>query len=161
MSVILVIGRFQPFHKGHFFLLERLSNGGRNRLEIAIGSSNARAGGENPFSWRERKRMIERVLRRKKLARFRTFPVPDTGRDADWLAAVLERARPFDIVVSGNTWVLSTFSRAGFAAEGHKFLKKRLYSGTEIRRRIRAGRGQWKHLVEREVSEIIEKDSRG
>ena len=56
MSVHIVLGRFQPFHLGHEFLVEfALEKAGSNgSVTIAIGSANAELNPENPWDAKER-----------------------------------------------------------------------------------------------------------
>ena len=62
----IVLGRFQPFHKGHALLLNAALELGPTI--IAIGSSEAEPSLNNPWSAEERKQMISSWLK---------------GRDAD------------------------------------------------------------------------------
>ena len=56
----VVLGRFQPFHRGHIALIEwAYSKKHTSTLRIAIGSSNRVTSPENPWDWKERKEMIE------------------------------------------------------------------------------------------------------
>ena len=52
----IVLGRFQPFHKGHAYLIEEAMKLGPTT--IAIGSSEAEMSSENPWSADEREEMI-------------------------------------------------------------------------------------------------------
>ena len=61
---IVVLGRFQPFHRGHESLLIaaeewRRENADNHSLIIAIGSSNREESLQNPWSSDERSAMIE------------------------------------------------------------------------------------------------------
>jgi len=57
----IFIGRFQPFHKGHLkaikWILER-----KNEILIVIRSIQEFSMEENPFSFNERKEMLERTF---------------------------------------------------------------------------------------------------
>ena len=58
---LIVLGRFQPFHRGHAALVEAaLDYANENGLSsrIVIGSANQPESLENPWSWQERKQMI-------------------------------------------------------------------------------------------------------
>lgn len=61
----IVLGRFQPFHKGHAAMvtsaLELLNTSGK-RLRICIGSSEAEESLENPWTADEREQMIRAWL---------------------------------------------------------------------------------------------------
>ncbi len=66
-SAMIVLGRFQPFHRGHAAMisaaLEHLkANGNKSHLRICIGSSEAESSLENPWNAEERERMIQTWL---------------------------------------------------------------------------------------------------
>lgn len=54
---LVFIGRFQPFHNGHFAVVSRALKLAR-RLVICIGSADAARSNRNPFTAEERQRMI-------------------------------------------------------------------------------------------------------
>ena len=60
----VVLGRFQPVHKGHAFLISeanvwRLKNQKESKLVIAVGSTNKPQNLLNPWTFEERKVMLE------------------------------------------------------------------------------------------------------
>ena len=64
MARYIVLGRFQPFHKGHEFLLNRafaISNQ-NDEMVIAIGSAEKGWQLDNPWTFEERKAMISSWL---------------------------------------------------------------------------------------------------
>lgn len=61
----IIIGRFQPLHRGHIALIEwAYEQKNSEPLRIVIGSSNRIQSPDNPWSWEERKDMIETWLER-------------------------------------------------------------------------------------------------
>ena len=55
----IVLGRFQPFHRGHIALIEWAYEEKESEyLRIVIGSANRPQSPENPWNWEERKEMI-------------------------------------------------------------------------------------------------------
>ena len=65
MTRYIVLGRFQPFHKGHEFLVNsalKLCHKSDDELVIAIGSAAKGWDSENPWTYEERKGMIESWL---------------------------------------------------------------------------------------------------
>ena len=59
----IVLGRFQPFHNGHAYLLSRAFEfAGENDVVIAIGSASKGWESNNPWTFEERKLMIEAWL---------------------------------------------------------------------------------------------------
>lgn len=75
----LVIGRFQCFHKGHEYLI-RTALSLCEYVYVYIGSASSPRTKRNPFSYNERKRLIEIVFA-KEIAAGRLFirPLPDKG----------------------------------------------------------------------------------
>ena len=66
MTRYIVLGRFQPFHKGHEFLLNsalELSRQTDDELVIAIGSAAKGWESDNPWTFEERKGMVESWLK--------------------------------------------------------------------------------------------------
>ena len=61
MTEYIVLGRFQPFHKGHEYLINTALNyvGESSKLTIAIGSAQLGWQTENPWTFDERRSMIE------------------------------------------------------------------------------------------------------
>ena len=57
----IVLGRFQPFHNGHAYLVEQALNQ-FEEVTIAIGSSQDEWTVDNPFSFKERKDMIQQWI---------------------------------------------------------------------------------------------------
>ncbi len=156
MRTILVVGRFQPLHLGHLYLLRRLSRRNRNLLKIVIGSSNEKGTKSNPFPAAVRGRMVKRALAAVGVRAYSLFFIPDVHNDAKWLDLLLRRAGKFDYAVSGNDWVLGILRRAGLEARGHAYFRKRTYNGTRIRGLMSAG-GRWQGLVHPEVARLIGK----
>ena len=65
MTRYIVLGRFQPFHKGHEFLVNsalELCHQSNDELVIAIGSAAKGWESDNPWTYEERKGMIESWL---------------------------------------------------------------------------------------------------
>ena len=65
-AAMIVLGRFQPFHKGHAAMvsaaLEHLEMNSEGTLRICIGSSEAEESLENPWTANEREQMIRAWL---------------------------------------------------------------------------------------------------
>jgi nicotinamide-nucleotide adenylyltransferase len=72
----LFIGRFQPFHKGHAELV-RLASKEYDKLIIGIGSAQISHEIENPFTVKERRRMIKEFLKSEDIDNFQIYEIPD------------------------------------------------------------------------------------
>lgn len=86
-DLAVLIGRFQPFHNGHAFLLRRALDTAP-RVAIVLGSSLRARNAKNPFTWQERAAMIAATLSEQERARVAFIPLRDYYDDARWSAAV-------------------------------------------------------------------------
>lgn len=150
----MVLGRFQPFHKGHLAVIrEALSK--CDDLVVVIGSAEESHTDLNPFTAGERYQMMISSLGPEERARIHIIPVRDVNRYAAWVTHVESYVPPFDVVFSRNGLTKSLFSQAGYEVRETKAYDMKRYSGTEIRRRIAAG-GKWRDLVPEPVASMIE-----
>ncbi len=155
----LFIGRFQPFHDGHWYSLQKC-------LEIAekvvILVAKAEAAGEmnDPWSVKERKRMVCEVVRAHKLEQRIAHIVscPDYPSDARWLSEVKRRVREFEVVVSNNAWTLRVFREAGYPVVESGLYNREELEGVKVRALMRAGDQEWKKRVPKEVVDLFDKN---
>lgn len=150
----LVIGRFQPLHKGHLEAIREALDA-CDDLVVVIGSAELSHTPDNPFTAGERYQMFLSAFPVKERTRMHIVPVRDVNRYAAWVSHVESYVPPFDIIFSNNDLTRSLFSEAGYVARRTKAYNPRSYSGTEIRRRIASGE-KWEHLVPAPVASIIE-----
>lgn len=83
----VVIGRFQPFHKGHATLLNTALSRA-HRVVVVLGSAHRARDAKNPFTWEERAAMIGLTLNEAERARVSYLPVRDLYDDKRWQTAV-------------------------------------------------------------------------
>lgn len=88
-DVAVMIGRFQPFHKGHQALL-KLALETASRVIVVLGSSHQARNAKNPFTWEERMAMIAGTLAETTTGRISFAPVRDYYDDQLWSKAVNE-----------------------------------------------------------------------
>jgi len=150
----LFIGRFQPFHKGHAIVLQRLSTK-YDELIIGIGSAQYHDSSDNPFSDQERKQMITQTLQKMGIQNYRIVFIPDIHDPPHWVDHVCSLVSDFDIVVTNNPLTRTLFSQKGFVVKGSAYVNRKLYSGKEIRRRIIKDE-PWQELVPDEVARLIQ-----
>ncbi len=146
----LFVGRFQPFHLGHQHAIREAMKR-HDSVVIGIGSSQASHTKENPFSFQERKKMIEESLGR---GNYEIKDIPDFGDDRKWSEHILKKI-DFDVVISGNDWVRKCFAGKKQVV-GPDFLLPERYKATRIREKMAAGK-EWKALVPAKVHEYITK----
>lgn len=149
----LIIGRFQPFHKGHLQILQDASKK-YNEVIIGIGSSQYGHTLGNPFTVEERELMIEKSLGKIDVKNYRTVLIPDIHNPPKWVDHVLSIVSDFDVVLSNNSLTKRLFSEKGYDVKETPLYNKDEYSGKEIRRRMINGE-QWNNLVPQEVFNVI------
>jgi bifunctional NMN adenylyltransferase/nudix hydrolase len=78
------IGRFQPFHAGHYKVLQTALKKSQNVILI-VGSANRPRTAKNPFTYEERKALIESLLTADEKARVSVVPCNDyMYNDTKW-----------------------------------------------------------------------------
>lgn len=150
----LIIGRFQPFHKGHLYLV------GKalilvDKLIIGIGSTNI-TNSDNPLSYQLRKKMLELVFEKEGWQdRLITIvDIPDIPDDNEWLKLTLERTGQFDVSIGNNQWVNGIFEVEGITVTRVPFYKRYILEGEKIRKLIKQGK-KWQDRVPRYLVNLI------
>ena len=89
---VVVLGRFQPFHRGHAYMLEfadswRVKNMPNASLVVAVGSSNRPENLRNPWTHLERSEMINKWLEFSSIKDMPIIvPIPDIEDPPNWVA---------------------------------------------------------------------------
>jgi nicotinamide-nucleotide adenylyltransferase len=154
----LMLGRFQPFHKGHLALTKQILSE-CDELVIIIGSAQFNFIDKDPFSAGERVLMIHEALKEEgiDLSRCYIIPVANDENNARWLAYLRSMVPPFDVLYSGNDFVkyLARSQDSGIAIEEPVFAETNEYNGTNIRHLMQDGK-PWEHLVPPAVAKVIQ-----
>jgi nicotinamide-nucleotide adenylyltransferase len=153
MTRAFYIGRFQPYHNGHQYVLERIAKTA-DEIIIGVGSAQLSHEPENPFTAGERILMITASLKHIGIPLY-VIPIEDIKRNALWVAHVRSMAPPFDLIYSSNPLVMRLFAEEGVPVESPAMYARELHSGTEIRRRMLKGE-EWKQLVPPSVVSVIQ-----
>lgn len=149
----LVIGRFQPFHKGHLEVIRTIARE-CDSVTICIGSAQYSHTFDNPFTAGERHLMISRALKEEDLENYFLVPIVDVNRYAIWVAHVVSLVPPFKAIYSNNPLTRRLFEEAGYEVRASPIFNREIYSGTEIRRRM-VSKGKWQGLVPPAVVRVI------
>jgi len=149
----LLIGRFQPFHKGHLKLLQNILKN-YDEVIVGIGSSQYDHTRDNPFTSNERKMMIEKSLESINAKNYTLVLIPDIHNYPQWVPYVVSIIPDFDVVFSNNSLTKRLFSERGYIVKETPILDRSKYSGKEIRRRM-IDDEPWETLVPKAVAEII------
>lgn len=154
----VVIGRFQPFHKGHGYIVERAREE-FGEVIIGIGSKEKSRTFDNPLTLDERKDIIEGCY-----PDIDIFSVRDVGDDKGWMEPVEEKLSEIldgdlqdEITLVGmNDWTKRCFEKAGYRVRSYDHLRPEVYSGTNIRKLVLEG-SEWKDLVPVCAAEELER----
>ena len=100
----IMVGRFQTFHSGHEYMIDKASAVCK-RVGIFIGSSQESGTLKNPFTYEARKKMLKKVFGNQ----IEIYPLPDigVGNNSKWGEYVLENVRRRfgkspDLLISGK-----------------------------------------------------------
>jgi cytidyltransferase-like protein len=89
-NTALWIGRYQTFHNGHINGAKQIEESGIEKLIIGIGSAQEKNTLKNPFTFEERKKMVQLALEDELTIPFEIFAVPDTNTDESWTQYILD-----------------------------------------------------------------------
>ncbi len=123
----IVLGRFQPFHKGHAYLVqEALSKG---PTVIAIGSSEAESSMENPWSADERENMIKAWLAGRDA---KIVHIPDINDPPNWV----DHATKFHgegTLVTSDEQTRTLYESSNFPVDWIDLSNRESYEGWRVR----------------------------
>ena len=153
----ILVGRFQPFHLGHREVVEKYRDS--YELVIGIGSAGKEGEEENPLSFEDRKEIIRACYPDIEIMGLKDYNSDEEGHQK-WLEELRDKASP-DKVISQNGLVKRLVEEdPELELIEQDMHDPGIYSGTEVRRRIRSGE-EWRYLVpecaEEEVADRIEK----
>jgi len=142
----LVIGRFQPFHNGHRYLLLKALEYA-DKIVIGLGSSNRRDD-DNPFTYKQRIAMLHEFINQEKIEDkiVKIVPIPDVPDDKEWLNLTLQKAGEFDVSIGNNSWVSGIFKEGKIPVKNIPFYKRYILEGQKIRKLLRNGK-KWENRV--------------
>ena len=148
----LILGRFQPLHKGHLSLFEAVIED-KYELLICIGSSNEKRTADNPYTSLERTRMIESVLSNYD-CRYDIYEIPDINNNELYVKHLESMVPEFDLVYSGNKLVKTLFENEGYSVIIPKLVNRVAWQGASIRQAMKDG-DDWEMDVPASVASII------
>jgi len=159
-DIALFIGRFQPFHHGHVYVINNIFKEFK-KIKIAIGSSQLSNTCINPFTSTERRKFLVAALKSRKYPakNYEIFEIPDIFNAEKWVNHVISIVGDFDVVFSNSDWVRILFQQKHFNIGKKITIFKKKYNGTNIRKLICKNDKNWRNLVPKEVIQIIEESS--
>ncbi|MCI4353299.1 MAG: nicotinamide-nucleotide adenylyltransferase [Thermoplasmata archaeon] len=151
----LIVGRFQPFHRGHLSVVSDLRRAQpEGSLILAVGSAQESFTAENPFTAGERVEMIQRALAEGRVNGCLPVPVADIHRHAQWVAYLRGLLPAFDVVYTNNPLTRLLFERERIRVESPPFVDRKRFQGEVVRRRLLENRG-WEELVPPAVARFL------
>lgn len=152
----LYIGRFQPFHLGHFNTLKEIEETDLiDEMIIAVGSSLTSYTPRNPFTVGERIDMIQQSIIDSYDFSTMVLGISDIEYNSVWVKHIESQLPKFDVVFANNPLVGRLFKDGGYRVERTKMTDRESYSSTEIRNKIRDGDNNWKYKVSPSVYKFI------
>lgn len=148
----LVIGRFQPLHRGHQALIKAAIEDCVN-VVVGIGSTNARQDGRNPFSYEERAEMVRAVFGEQ----VEVVSLPDIHDPPRWVRHVLAITGPVDKVYGNHDPDLDLFEEEGIAVVRPGLVERERLEGRTLRLKIAEGDPDWRRDVPAPVVHVLER----
>jgi nicotinamide-nucleotide adenylyltransferase len=133
------LGRFQPFHLGHHKVIENYRD--EYELKIVIGSSDKSRTEKNPLTVEEREKIIRECY-----PKIEILHKDDHESDEEWVKELEDKVEA-DLVISQNSLVKQLIrDHTEMEVVEQTLYDEEIYSGTEIRRRMKSGE-EWRYLV--------------
>jgi nicotinamide-nucleotide adenylyltransferase len=151
----LLVGRFQPVHRGHLEAIRRVRATAPDReLILGVGSAQHSYTLENPFTSGERIEMLLRALAEAGVEGVQAIPIVDIDRHSEWVAYLEGLLPGFGRVYTNNPLTRLLFERAGYAVEELPWVERESFEGRRIRREL-ADDGPWAEKVPPSVAEYL------
>ncbi len=155
-AIALFIGRFQPLHHGHIYVLNSILKNFKF-IKIGIGSSQLSNSENNPFNCKERIQFIQASMKKRgiKKTRYEIYEIPDIYDAKRWVDHVVSIVGEFDILFSNSDWLRHLFRNKGYRVGKKIEIFKKKYNSTNIRNLIMKKNEMWKRLVPKEVVQLM------
>ncbi|MFX1256616.1 MAG: nicotinamide-nucleotide adenylyltransferase [Promethearchaeota archaeon] len=155
-DIALLIGRFQPLHHGHIYIIKFILNS-CNMLKIGIGSSQLSHTKNDPFTCEERKKFIRAALKKRGISpkKYKIYEIPDIFNAKKWVDHLISIVGEFDIIFSNSEWVRQLFQNKGIKVGKKLEIFRKKFSGTSIRDLIIKDNKKWVNLVPNEVIALM------
>ena len=155
-DIALFLGRFQPLHHGHIYMLNKILKT-YNIIKIGVGSSQISKSKINPFTYDERVNFITSALNKRGIPsqRFRIYPIPDIFNASKWVNHVISIVGSFDTIFSNSDWVRQLFQNEGYTVGEKIGIFKKKYNASNVRKLISKDNKNWTTLVPKEIVNLI------
>src|SRR3989344_7845542 len=126
--IALIVGRFQPLHKGNLFLIKKALEKA-DKIIIGIGSANM-SDENNPIDFETRKKVIKAVAYKEKIFGDRLIkivPLDDFFDDKKWLKNLEKQVGKFDLAFGNNDWTNNILKKPGYKVLKVDYYKRDLF----------------------------------
>lgn len=152
----LVVGRFQPVHRGHVALIQRALEDCQE-VVVGIGSAAAKTSLRNPFSAAERRHMLGACFPNEvAAARLRIVDVPDINNPPRWVEHVLAITGPVDRVFGNDDDTLALFEMANLPVARPGLVDRERLQANHIRVQLAEDDPAWRKAVPAPVVALLE-----
>ena len=153
----LFIGRFQPLHHGHIYVLMNILKSYKT-VKIGIGSSQLSNTLNDPFTNVERREFIKAALKKRRISTktYEIYDIPDIFSAKRWVDHVVSIVGKFDAIFSNSDWIRELFQNKGFRVPTKITIFRKKFNASNVRRLIIKNNKSWIPLVPKEVKELIE-----
>ena len=139
---VVVLGRFQPLHKGHTYLLSKAAQfrdaeHPELALRIMLGSSNRDQSPENPWDWEERLEMVTSWVASEGLANVEILAVPDLGNEEKWVEHASAWHGDAGILVVSHAQTEELYSAAGWSIFRVELDERESLEGWRVRQTLK------------------------
>ena len=154
MQVGILVGRFQPVHIGHVQAIEfALENS--NKLFIVVGSAEKSNQKRNPFTFEERKKMIELAINEKELQdNISIIPINDANNHTEWIASIKNTVGEYNLIFTNDELTEKLFKKNETKVINVPLLDRNILSATEVRKRLELDK-EWKSLGIPEIANYL------
>lgn len=153
MTRTVFVGRFQPLHKGHKKVIEDHIDSEQD-FAVVIGSAGKKREQKNPLSAEEREKIIRSCFPELEILHLKDKSEEEGGHDR-WIKDL--KGLGVKKVISQNDLVKELITEDNdLDLLEQELYDPEIYSGTEVRRRIRSGE-EWRYLIPKCSENTLEK----
>ncbi len=141
LEACVVLGRFQPVHRGHASLLSyaeqwREKNAPEMPLRIAIGSINKPQNLSNPWDAMEREKMLKASLRELDIDA-EIVGIPDIDNPPEWVNHAEAYHGPQGVLITSDQATADLYASAGWTVELIDLVNRTSLEGWRVRETAR------------------------
>ena len=139
---VVVLGRFQPFHRGHESLIKsavewREKNTPKSKIVIAIGSSNRPETLRNPWTSEEREGMIEAWAGDGKIEGVQIVAIPDIDDPPNWVSHAEMYHGASGVLFTSDMLTAELYASSGWEVVTSSLESRELFEGWRVRETAR------------------------